>query len=162
MHRQEKMLKIGELAKQTGVSVGTLRYYESLGLIEPSQRSESGYRYYAETAIQIIQFIKKAQTLQFSLIEIKQVLTICEQGNPACLAVKSLLNEKIYQVDIQIQHLHEFKSELEQYRERWAERSLDQPNSSKLCSLIDEVSASSSSSDSTKTTSFSSIKHHSH
>lgn len=135
------MLKIGELAKQTGISVGTLRYYESLGLIEPSQRSESGYRYYAEAATQKIQFIKKAQTLQFSLSEIKQILAICEQGNPACIAVKALLNEKIHQVDIQIQHLHEFKAELEQYRDRWAERSLDQPNSSKLCSLIDEVAA---------------------
>jgi DNA-binding transcriptional MerR regulator len=54
------MLKIGELAKQTGVSVGTLRYYESLGLIEPSQRSESGYRYYADATVHKVQFIKKA------------------------------------------------------------------------------------------------------
>jgi DNA-binding transcriptional MerR regulator len=152
------MLKIGELAKQTGISVGTLRYYESLGMIEPSQRSESGYRYYAEAAIQKIQFIKKAQTLQFSLSEIKQILAICEQGNPACIAVKALLNEKIYQVDIQIHHLHEFKAELEQYRDRWAERSLDQPNSSKLCSLIDEVAAPLHNIDAATTSSFSATK----
>jgi DNA-binding transcriptional MerR regulator len=156
------MLKIGELAKQTGISVGTLRYYESLGLIEPSQRSESGYRYYAEAAIQKIQFIKKAQALQFSLVEIKQILAICKQGNPACTAVKALLNEKIHQVDIQVQHLHEFKAELEQYRDRWAERSLDQPNSPTLCSLIDEVAAPLPHIDTATTSSFSTSKRRSH
>jgi DNA-binding transcriptional MerR regulator len=135
------MLKIGNLAKQTGVSVGTLRYYESLGLIEPSQRSENGYRYYEDAAICKIQFIKKAQALQFSLTDIKQILVTCEQGNPACVTVKKLLNEKIDQVNREIQHLHEFKAELEQYRDRWAERSLDQPDTTKLCSLIDEVAA---------------------
>lgn len=106
------MLKIGEFAKQTGVSVGTLRYYESLGLLEPSQRAENGYRYYENAAIFKIQFIKKAQALQFSLTDIKQILTTCEQGNPACLTVKKLLNEKIDQVDSEIQQLHEFKAEL--------------------------------------------------
>ena len=133
------MLKIGEFAKQTGVSVSTLRYYESLGLLEPSQRAENGYRYYENAAIFKIQFIKKAQALQFSLTDIKQILTTCEQGNSACLTVKKLLNEKIDQVDSQIQQLHEFKEELEKYRERWSERSLDRPDIPKLCSLIDEV-----------------------
>jgi DNA-binding transcriptional MerR regulator len=133
------MLKIGEFAKQTGVSVSTLRYYESLGLLEPSQRAENGYRYYEDAAIFKIQFIKKAQALQFSLTDIKQILTTCEQGNPACLAVKKLLNEKIDQVDSEIQQFHEFKEELEKYRDRWSERSLDRPDIPKFCSLIDEV-----------------------
>ena len=133
------MLKIGEFAKQTGVSVSTLRYYESLGLLEPSQRAENGYRYYEDAVIFKIQFIKKAQALQFSLTDIKQILTTCEQGNPACLTVKKLLNEKIDQVDSEIQQLHEFKEELEKYRERWSERSLDRPDIPKLCSVIDEV-----------------------
>ena len=133
------MLKIGELAKQTGVTVGTLRYYESLGLLEPSQRLENGYRYYEDTAIFKIQFIKKAQALQFSLTEIKQILEIQEKGNPACTTVKKFLNEKIDQVDSEIQHLYEFKTELEQYRNRWSDRSLDRPDMPKFCSLIDEV-----------------------
>jgi len=142
------MLKIGEFAKQTGVSVGTLRYYESLGLLEPSQRAENGYRYYEDAAIFKIQFIKKAQALQFSLTDIKQILTTCEQGNPACLTVKKLLNEKIDQVDSEIQQLHEFKAALKKYRDQWSERTLDQPDTPKLCSLIDEVATPLSNDDS--------------
>jgi DNA-binding transcriptional MerR regulator len=133
------MLKIGELAKQTGVSVGTLRYYESLALIVPFERSASGYRYYAETAVQTIQFIRKAQALQFSLTEIKQILVIREQGNPACATVRGLLNEKIAKVDQQIQQLDEFKIELTTYRDQWADQSVDQPDGSQICSLIEGV-----------------------
>jgi DNA-binding transcriptional MerR regulator len=133
------MMKIGELAKQTDVSVGTLRYYESLGLIQPAERSESGYRYYIDAAVQKIQFIKKAQALQFSLTEIKQILVIREQGNPACATVRGLLNEKIDHVDRQIQQLHEFKSELKEYRDEWAKRPLDQPDQPQICSLIEAM-----------------------
>lgn len=64
---QDKLLKIGELAEQADVAVGTIRYYESLGLVEPAHRSESGYRYYVADAIKRVQFIRKAQSLQFSL-----------------------------------------------------------------------------------------------
>lgn len=85
------MLKIGAISKQTGVSVGTLRYYESLKLIQPSQRSENGYRYYDEYVIQRILFIKKAQALQFSLSEIGQILAVHGQGHPTCSKVKALL-----------------------------------------------------------------------
>lgn len=133
------MLKIGVIAKQTGVSVGTLRYYENLKLIQPSQRSESGYRYYDENAIQRILFIKKAQTLQFSLSEIGQILAIREQGNPVCSKVKALLNQKIGHIDTQIQHLHELKTLLEEYQSQWTERPLDEPNNPDICNLIKEV-----------------------
>ena len=43
-------LKIGELAKQTGLAVGTLRYYRDLGLLVPVQRGDNGYRYYSQNA----------------------------------------------------------------------------------------------------------------
>ncbi|GFE69115.1 heavy metal-responsive transcriptional regulator [Chroococcus sp. FPU101] len=133
------MMKIGVVSKRAGVSVGTLRYYEKLGLVQPLQRSENGYRYYDKNVIQRILFIRKAQALQFSLADIKQILTIREQGYPACAKVKELLNQKIYQLNIQIQQLNEFRVELEQYQTRWSERPLDQPESLILCSLIDEV-----------------------
>ncbi len=148
------MIKIGEFAKQTGVSVATLRYYESLEMLEPAERTESGYRYYAETSIQKVQFIKKAQALQFSLEEIKAVLATREDGNPACTAVKALLKEKIHQVDGQIRSLCEFKVELEHYSDQWADRSLDQPDNPRVCSLIDEVVVSSPNTDLAVTTPF--------
>ena len=135
----KKLLKIGELAKQTEVAVATIRYYETLGLIEPLQRSESGYRYYDNEAIKRLQFIKKAQSLQFSLCEIQQVLGVRSQGNPACLLVRDLLKQKIAHLEKQIYLLAALKDELKAYEEQWANRPLDDPCSKELCSLIEEV-----------------------
>jgi DNA-binding transcriptional MerR regulator len=89
--------------------------------------------------VQTIQFIRKAQALQFSLTEIKRILVIREQGNPACATVRGLLNEKIAKVDQQIQQLDEFKIELTTYRDQWADQSVDQPDGSQICSLIEGV-----------------------
>ncbi|WP_337884447.1 heavy metal-responsive transcriptional regulator [Fischerella thermalis] len=134
-----KLLKIGELAQQTDVAVGTIRYYETLGLLEPVYRSESGYRYYDSDAIKRVKFIKKAQSLQFSLSEIQQVLGVRDRGNPACPLVRDLLNQKIAHLENQIYQMQTLKAELEAYREQWEDKPLDDPYSQKLCSLIEQV-----------------------
>jgi len=85
-------LKIGAIAKETGVAVGALRYYEKRGLLQ-SQRGSNGYRYYPATAVQQVQFIKKAQALGFSLDEIGEILTIHQRGNLPCAHVRSLLQK---------------------------------------------------------------------
>lgn len=141
---QNNLLKIGELAEQAGVAVGTIRYYESLGLLEPSQRSASGYRYYDCAAVMRVQFIKKAQSLQFSLAEIQQIIGVRSRGNPACPLVRDLLNQKITELGKQVHRMTALKAELESYRDRWVESPLDDPCSQELCSLIEEVADSAS------------------
>lgn len=134
-----KLLKIGEVAEQADVAVGTIRYYESLRLLEPAQRSASGYRYYSCDVIKRVLFIKKAQSLQFSLSEIQQILGVRSQGSPACFVVRNLLDRKIVDLEEQLYRIKTLKEELEMYRDRWADRPLDDPDSQELCSLIEEV-----------------------
>jgi DNA-binding transcriptional MerR regulator len=136
---KHKLLKIGELADQSEVAVGTIRYYESLGLLEPVQRSQSGYRYYTFDTIGRVQFIKKAQFLQFSLAEIQQILGVRRQGDPACPLVRDLLSQKIIELKEHIDRMTALKRDLEAYRDRWSDRPLDDPRSQELCSLIEEV-----------------------
>lgn len=136
---EKQLLKIGELAKQAGVAVGTLRYYESLGLLEPALRSSSGYRYYTADAIRQVQFIKKAQRLNFSLQEIQQILVSRRQGITACPLVQDLLTQKIDLLDEEIRRLSAFKYELETYKQLWKTRLSDHPNSNHLCSLIEGI-----------------------
>jgi DNA-binding transcriptional MerR regulator len=136
---EQQLLKIGELAKQTGVAVGTLRYYESLGLLEPALRSSSGYRYYTADAARQVQFIKKAQRLNFSLQEIQQILVSRRQGMAVCPLVQDLLIHKIDLLEEQIQQMSAFKAELEAYKKLWTARDSDNPDSEQLCSLIEGV-----------------------
>lgn len=71
-------MKVGDLAKQTGVSVRTLHYYDEIGLLSPSGRTETGYRLYANNDIIRLQQIVSLRQIGFSLDEIRECL---EQRN---------------------------------------------------------------------------------
>lgn len=130
-------LKIGDVAKQTGLAVGALRYYEDLGLIH-SERGDNGYRYYARDVIEQLQFIKKAQSLGFSLGDIGDILTVHHRGDMPCDFVQSLLQEKIQQLEAKIREMTIFKTELETYRDRWI-ANRPQPQPEDICPLIEMV-----------------------
>jgi DNA-binding transcriptional MerR regulator len=133
------MLKIGDLKERTGVKVSTLRYYESVGLIQTALRSDSGYRYFHDSAVQRVLFIKKAQTLNLSLTEIQEILNSHDRGKAVCSIVKNLLDRKIIQLDTEIQKLLESKRKLEDYRDRWSSYPTDIPNTESICTLIEEL-----------------------
>ncbi len=130
-------LKIGDVAKQAGIAVGALRYYESLGLLS-SERGDNGYRYYLPEAVHQVQFIKKAQALGFSLEDIGEVLTVHQRGDLPCEFVQSLLQDKISQLEQQIAQMTAFKGELEAYRDRWA-ATQPRPQPGDICPLIETV-----------------------
>mgnify|MGYP001800472030 CR=1 FL=1 len=132
-------LKIGELAKQTGLTVGNLRYYSEIGLLQPAHRGDNGYRYYAQNASEQVEFIKKAQSLGFTLEEIKQILDVRNGGDIPCDLVQSLLNNKIEQLEIQIKQMTLFKRELEEYRLNWQNKSKRTLKQQEVCPLIDSV-----------------------
>ncbi len=132
-------LKIGELAKQTGLSVGNLRYYSDIGLLQPVHRGDNGYRYYAKNASEQVKFIKKAQALGFTLEQIKQILDVRNGGQIPCNLVQSLLNDKIEQLEFQIKQMTLFKRELEEYRANWANKPNTTLKQEEVCPLIASV-----------------------
>ena len=67
-------IRVGELAKRTGVSVRTLHYYEEIGLLAPSRRSEAGYRLYGDADVVRLQQIMSLRQLGFSLEQIRDCL----------------------------------------------------------------------------------------
>ena len=141
-------LKIGELAKQTNLAVGTLRYYSDLGLLQPVQRGDNGYRYYSQNASKQVEFIKKAQAIGFSLEEIKTILdvraprsgSLRDRGEKPCGLVQSLLDKKIEQLEIQIKRMSLFKQKLEEYRQNWINNPNPESDSQEVCPLISSVS----------------------
>ncbi len=109
------MLTIGQLAKQVGVRTSTLRYYEKEGLLEPNGRSESGYRFYAEDAIQTIRLIQRAQRLGFSLADIRPLLQAWETGDLSDAAVVSTAENRYLALEAQITRLLVQQHELEHF-----------------------------------------------
>ena len=68
------MMTIHEVSKLTGVSIRTLQYYDSIGLLRPAQYTGAGYRLYDETALETLQQILLFRELEFPLKEIKQII----------------------------------------------------------------------------------------
>ena len=81
-------LKIGRVAREAGVNIQTVRYYERRGLIAPEIRLDSGYRLYALETVRKLRFIKNAQELGFTLDEIARLLKLRIGRRTQCGAVR--------------------------------------------------------------------------
>ena len=115
-------LKIGELAKKSGATTKTIRYYELMGLLREPERTESGYRLYEEKDVERLIFIRKAQSLGFSLTEIGETLTLFDSQQAPCVHVLALLDRKILEIDRLVSELKELQRELTRLREESAVR----------------------------------------
>lgn len=106
-----KNLTIGRLARETGVNVETVRYYQRIGLITEPPKPKEGYRVYPQDTITRIRFTKRAQQLGFTLQEIVELL---EMGNGSCNDVRARAQTKRSQVDAQIKDLAALRSTLDE------------------------------------------------
>lgn len=104
--------RIGQLAKASGFTVETIRYYEKRGLLKPSSRSSSGYRYYNEEALQRLQFTRRAKDLGFSLDEIAELLDLSLDTHASSGAVKALVEDKLRLVESRIAELQHLRNTL--------------------------------------------------
>ncbi|MDP6106829.1 MAG: heavy metal-responsive transcriptional regulator [Candidatus Brocadiia bacterium] len=92
-------LTIGKVARQSGVGVETVRFYEREGLIEQPPRRPSGYRQYPQEAVLRLCFIRRAKQLGFSLREIKELLALRVGGSTSCSEVRQRAEAKIAVVE---------------------------------------------------------------
>ena len=112
-------LLIGEVAQRSGLTTPTVRYYESLGLLRPADRSSSGYRRYSENAIEELTFVRKAQALGFSLDEVAQILKLSRSGNTPRSRVLSLAHQHLAAVEERIKQLQAFRDQLSTELAKW-------------------------------------------
>jgi len=103
------LMTIGGVAKQTGMSVETIRFYERKGLIEAPARKDSGYRQFVDSDIKRLLFIQQAKTLGFSLMEIKDLLSIREDPDTSTREIKSLAQAKLANIEEKILMLQRMK-----------------------------------------------------
>lgn len=106
------LISIGKAAKETMVSVETIRFYEKQGLLVTPQRNASGYRQYPQDAIKRIFFIQRAKEVGFTLKEIKELLCLRKKPGTSCTEIKLRSLEKIEEVEKKIQDLEKIKQAL--------------------------------------------------
>jgi MerR family Zn(II)-responsive transcriptional regulator of zntA len=129
-------MKIGELAKKSGLSAHTLRYYEKQGLIKVNMRSESNYRIYSEEDLNTAKFIKRGRDMGFSLDEVEVFLSI-RSDKPAhiCADAKKLTDLKITDVEQKISELTQMLSALH----KLSDACCGGNESAEMCSILDAL-----------------------
>jgi DNA-binding transcriptional MerR regulator len=98
-------VKIGEVAKRTGVTVDTLRYYERRGLIRVASRTNAGYRVYSDETVERIRSARRLQSLGLTLDEIVDALHAHDAGGATCTSERWRLETVRDRVDTKLAEL---------------------------------------------------------
>ena len=114
-------LKIGEVSQASGIGIEALRFYERSGLLGKPIRSASGYRLYDEGVLERLAFIKKAQTLGFSLDEIRRIIEDARTGASPCDEVREIVRRRLTELDERLREMKRYRQELAQTLEEWDE-----------------------------------------
>jgi MerR family copper efflux transcriptional regulator len=107
-----KSLTIGRLAKEVGVNLETVRYYEQRGLLARPPRSASGYRLFPPEATRRLRFIRRAQELGFSLGEIRELLSLRVAPSVKTVDVRKRAEVKIADIEAKIRTLESMRKTL--------------------------------------------------
>ena len=108
-----KLLKIGQVAKRSGVKIDTLRYYERLGLLDEPTRTASGYRQYEPDVVARLQFIRRARGLGFSLRETRELLDL--RGSQGAQAeVREVAAARLAQIEVKLAELEGIRRVIEE------------------------------------------------
>lgn len=105
-------LRIGEVAKQAGVNLQTIHYYERRGLVPKPPRTASNYRAYPGDTVPRVRFIKRAQDLGFTLKEIKDLLSLKAAPRARCADVRARAAAKLDDIDARIRTLQAMRQAL--------------------------------------------------
>lgn len=104
--------RIGNIGKLLDLTADTLRYYEKIGLLKNISRTSSGIRVYSDKDISNLKFIQRAQKMNFSLAEIKDLLQMREDPQHARTEVRELSHRKLAEIETHLQDLTTLRNEL--------------------------------------------------
>ena len=105
-------MRSGQVARDAGVNIETLRYYERRGILPRPARRASGYRDYTDEAVNVIRFVKRAQELGFSLDEIETLLTLAAGGPESCDSARTLASRKLRELDQKMRSIRAMQDSL--------------------------------------------------
>lgn len=112
-------LRIGEVARRTGLPVKTIRYYCDEGLLQPRARSESGYRLFDEENLAELTIIRSLRAMDVSIPELARILEVRRAGVCNCSVLKDSITAKMESINLRIDELAAMKDELARLLGSW-------------------------------------------
>lgn len=112
MTNETRTWRISEIGELLGLSADTLRYYEKIGLLKQVARTSGGARVYTNKDLSRLRFIRRAQSMNFSLAEIANLLEMREDPQHARDEVRQMTRNKLVEVESQLKELKTLRNEL--------------------------------------------------
>ena len=107
-------LTIGELAREAGCKVQTIRYYEQIGLLPKPERTSGNHRQYGFAGLRRLKFIRHGRQLGFSLNAIRNLLSLRDQPDCSCRRADDIARNHLAEIETRIVRLQSLKEEIEQ------------------------------------------------
>jgi MerR family mercuric resistance operon transcriptional regulator len=101
----DRQFTIGRLAEKVGIPASTVRYYERIGLLEPEDRTQGNYRLYGQFSLRRLRFIRAAQSIGFTLDDIRLLMGAQNRRSPSCRDVQRLIAARLTEIDKQMTNL---------------------------------------------------------
>lgn len=106
-------LSIGLVARRTGASVPTVRYYEDIGLLPPAARTEAGQRSYDEATVRRLVFIRRCRDFGFSIEQVRELVGLVDQPDRPCAEVRDIAATHLAQVRQKLEELKALEASLD-------------------------------------------------
>ena len=106
-------MNIGQAARASGITAKMIRHYESVGLLPPAMRSDTGYRQYGEREVHVLRFIRRARDLGFSIKDISGLVSLWHDRQRPSRQVKALAQAHMQQLQRKIDELQSMRQTLE-------------------------------------------------
>ena len=126
-------MNIGTVSRATGLPAKTIRYYESIGLVAPAERSAGNYRRYGDSELMALRFVERARRLGFTLKEVSELLALWRDKSRQSAEVRALAQAQIRRLDARLRELRSMRRTLEHLVERC--RGDERPD----CPILDEL-----------------------
>jgi MerR family Zn(II)-responsive transcriptional regulator of zntA len=130
-------MRVIELARSAGVSADAVRYYARVGLLSPKRNTANGYREFSTVDVKRLWFIKRAQSLGFSLAEIETIIRQAKQHKSPCPMARDIIQKHLEQTGEELEQLIVLRERMKKAARRWKRLPDRVPDGSEICRLIE-------------------------
>lgn len=111
----DRALSIGALARRSGATPPTIRYYEQIGLLRRPDRRDGGHRVYGEADLKRLTFIRRCRDFGFPIEQVRELVSVIEDADRSCTDVRDLAQAQLVSVRARMDELRELEASLTEF-----------------------------------------------
>ncbi len=130
-------MMVKEISQRAQVSTDSVRYYTRIGLLKPKRNESNGYKHFTEADVRKLRFIRRAQSLGYSLSEIQKIFQDAHHGQSPCPLVRKVIHNRIHENKKKLLELQALQNRMENALTEWSKMPDGVPDGDTVCYLID-------------------------